>query len=512
MSPAPRLRLVVGGDPATDTVPPVPPTVASERPFPVFITGRNWGFVHVVAVSLILHGGLIAASTQWIKAGEERAAGGSDDEIVIEGVDFILLDQMPSTAAALVEAPEITDADINEAPAETKVAAIAAREPVDIPTDRAAPVADDIAAGPVPIDGSVSETAKADLLPTDKTAQPIADLAATVPPDALSASEEVSSAGRTAPTPIEPTAFVAAPDIQAAETATLIEPAQRAEEPPATAVAVVEADTARTSDTGDGRRVEAAAVAPLDPGRTPTATAVAATEPTKDNSARKVETVSQKETSKSPDDETARLPAATAAQTIEDAAVAPTPPDARPDGSPAESDRLKPVEETTAVAAAEVLPEPPLPPKRPPNSVKPKTPDSPKTASKAAPSRPAVAAEPAARGPSKGKAGAGGKSKSAQGKAIFSNYQSKLVAHLRRYRSYPDAARRRRLQGSARVTVTINQSGRVVGVSLAGSSGHAILDREALAMVRRASPFPAIPSGLGKSKVSFRAPVRFNLR
>jgi outer membrane biosynthesis protein TonB len=31
-------------------------------------------------------------------------------------------------------------------------------------------------------------------------------------------------------------------------------------------------------------------------------------------------------------------------------------------------------------------------------------------------------------------------------------------------------------------------------------------------MVRSASPFPAIPPGLGRNSMSFAAPIRFNLR
>jgi protein TonB len=128
------------------------------------------------------------------------------------------------------------------------------------------------------------------------------------------------------------------------------------------------------------------------------------------------------------------------------------------------------------------------------------------------PSTPSSEANPTARGPTKGKAGAGGTNPKAQGKASLSSYQSKLVAHLRRYRTYPAAARSKRLQGTALVSFTINSGGRVVGVSLAKGTGHSILDREAVAMVRRASPFPAIPPNMGKSQVTVRAPIRFDMR
>jgi periplasmic protein TonB len=73
-----------------------------------------------------------------------------------------------------------------------------------------------------------------------------------------------------------------------------------------------------------------------------------------------------------------------------------------------------------------------------------------------------------------------------------SNYPGRVYAHLARYQQRPDA---RGEQGVARVAISIDGSGRVTGVRLAGSSGHANFDREAQAIVRRASPLPAPPSG-----------------
>jgi len=125
---------------------------------------------------------------------------------------------------------------------------------------------------------------------------------------------------------------------------------------------------------------------------------------------------------------------------------------------------------------------------------------------------PIVGSNPAPRPPPKSNAGSSGQKAAVLGKAGLSKYQSKIAAHLRRYRKYPDAARRKRITGTAIVSFTIDRRGRLIGASLAKRTGHAILDREALAMVRRASPFPAIPSGLGKSRVTLRVPVRYDGR
>lgn len=89
------------------------------------------------------------------------------------------------------------------------------------------------------------------------------------------------------------------------------------------------------------------------------------------------------------------------------------------------------------------------------------------------------------------------------------NYRGLVIAHLSRHKQFPGEAQRRGDTGIATVTFTIGASGAVNSVSLARSSGSDSLDREALAMVRRASPFPAPPSG---QTMAFTAPINFNLR
>ncbi|MFN0263383.1 TonB family protein [Tepidamorphus sp. 3E244] len=111
----------------------------------------------------------------------------------------------------------------------------------------------------------------------------------------------------------------------------------------------------------------------------------------------------------------------------------------------------------------------------------------------------------------RGRTGNDGRRQTA-GRFNSSNYAGRVMAHLRRHQRYPAAARRARAQGRATVRFTINSSGSVIGVNLARSSGHSLLDSEAVAMVRRASRFPPIPSGAGRNSMSFTAPISFRLR
>ncbi|WP_152046599.1 energy transducer TonB family protein [Aureimonas psammosilenae] len=61
---------------------------------------------------------------------------------------------------------------------------------------------------------------------------------------------------------------------------------------------------------------------------------------------------------------------------------------------------------------------------------------------------------------------------------------------------------------TARVSFSIDRSGRIISASVASSSGDSAFDREAVALVRRASPVPAPPEGVGSRVTPLTVPVR----
>jgi TonB family protein len=125
----------------------------------------------------------------------------------------------------------------------------------------------------------------------------------------------------------------------------------------------------------------------------------------------------------------------------------------------------------------------------------------------------ASAAQTGARGPTLGLSGGGGTSRTAKGRATLASYQSMIFAHLQKFKRYPPEARRRGIQGTATVSFVIDASGRLVSVSLVASSGAAILDSEAVALVRRAVPYPPMPPGTNERQITVRSfPVRFGIR
>jgi biopolymer transport protein ExbB len=96
--------------------------------------------------------------------------------------------------------------------------------------------------------------------------------------------------------------------------------------------------------------------------------------------------------------------------------------------------------------------------------------------------------------------------------AAIASYNQLVAAHLRRFKQYPPQAKAAGERGVARLSFSLGRDGQVLASRLGGSSGHAALDAETLAMVRRAQPFPAFPAEVKQATMSFSVPVDFSLR
>jgi periplasmic protein TonB len=91
-------------------------------------------------------------------------------------------------------------------------------------------------------------------------------------------------------------------------------------------------------------------------------------------------------------------------------------------------------------------------------------------------------------------------------------WKTQIVAVLERNKRYPEAAQSRREQGIAQVFFSLDRQGRVVDSRVVRSSGASALDEEALALLRRAQPFPPPPRELPGEHVDLTVPIRFNLK
>uniref|UniRef100_UPI0035AE5602 energy transducer TonB n=1 Tax=Stella sp. TaxID=2912054 RepID=UPI0035AE5602 len=92
------------------------------------------------------------------------------------------------------------------------------------------------------------------------------------------------------------------------------------------------------------------------------------------------------------------------------------------------------------------------------------------------------------------------------------SYLAALRAQLERYKTYPPAAQRRRMEGTTTVRFTIARNGAVLGYRIVGSSGHSLLDREVEELLQRASPLPALPADVDGEQLEIVVPISFYLR
>ena len=77
---------------------------------------------------------------------------------------------------------------------------------------------------------------------------------------------------------------------------------------------------------------------------------------------------------------------------------------------------------------------------------------------------------------------------------------------------YPPEAKRKGLEGVVLITFTVLNNGEIEALKVKKSSGHRILDEEALSFVKEASPFPPFPQEISRNEIVIRLPIRFTLQ
>jgi periplasmic protein TonB len=94
--------------------------------------------------------------------------------------------------------------------------------------------------------------------------------------------------------------------------------------------------------------------------------------------------------------------------------------------------------------------------------------------------------------------------------ASLVSWKIRIATHLQRYKRYPPAASARGQQGTAELQFTVDRAGHVMSANLQRGSGHALLDEETLALIRRAQPLPRPPGDVTGHDFTFTVPVRFS--
>jgi protein TonB len=92
-------------------------------------------------------------------------------------------------------------------------------------------------------------------------------------------------------------------------------------------------------------------------------------------------------------------------------------------------------------------------------------------------------------------------------------WRTKVIALIEKNKRYPEAARPRREQGTAQVSFALDRNGLVTNARVIQSSGSSALDQEAVALLKRAEPFPAPPAAFpGDSVIVKRVPIAFTMK
>lgn len=95
--------------------------------------------------------------------------------------------------------------------------------------------------------------------------------------------------------------------------------------------------------------------------------------------------------------------------------------------------------------------------------------------------------------------------------AALAAYGRNVAGALAAHQRYPRLAQIRQWQGTTLLQLELAADGQLQSVRVLSSSGHEILDRQAIDMVRAAAPLPPLPSSLAGRSLTVDVPVVFRL-
>jgi protein TonB len=94
----------------------------------------------------------------------------------------------------------------------------------------------------------------------------------------------------------------------------------------------------------------------------------------------------------------------------------------------------------------------------------------------------------------------------------LAQYRLALISAAKRFKRYPRVALDNDWQGKVEIRIVIDASGAIATLSVRSSTGHPLLDRQALEMIEHAKEMALIPPALRGKEFSVDIPVVFSLR
>jgi protein TonB len=92
------------------------------------------------------------------------------------------------------------------------------------------------------------------------------------------------------------------------------------------------------------------------------------------------------------------------------------------------------------------------------------------------------------------------------------SWQNAVMLQINRQKRYPSAARTQEMQGVVEVRIVIDRGGQLMATEVGRSSGFALLDQEALEILKRASPLPPLPVAVQGETLHLTIPIRFRIQ
>ena len=92
---------------------------------------------------------------------------------------------------------------------------------------------------------------------------------------------------------------------------------------------------------------------------------------------------------------------------------------------------------------------------------------------------------------------------------IKENYINELYELLNKNKHYPKMARRRHLEGTSYVGFTLCKDGSIKNVVLIKSSGHKILDKASLKLLKKIRSYKPIPKTVSRVSLNLKIPIKY---
>jgi protein TonB len=120
------------------------------------------------------------------------------------------------------------------------------------------------------------------------------------------------------------------------------------------------------------------------------------------------------------------------------------------------------------------------------------------------------ARSPAAAPPTPAPASTSNATTGAPSKRDYGWLAEALWGRIEQLKRYPASARLNRWEGKVVLRAVIKEDGRVADLKIAQSSGHDVLDQDALGLMQQASPIP-LKQPLGNPQVIVHIPISYKL-